>query len=655
LSNVTGSIIYSFIVINVIMKKTTFVITALLLSIFGFGQDVGSGTIIFNTSTNFDIEATATDLFDGGTNVYDISGTTNQSIAFGPWAVPAALGSDEVLFTNNVLLPKNPNGALNLFIKANDANQVDVKVYDLNGRLVSSPAVIKNDNGLLQYYDALPSVSDGLYLVKVNAIAFNDSFKFIKQGEASSPIVQNVKYSKSSKGSKTSKTLAPNNYKITWNNTAYGYYGGTKEVEVLQGSSNTISIDPTPVTGTENGDFGILPLTNIGNPQQNTKVTVTNTIVPDSTYTVTPVYGDAMAIFYDAYVSNSNNPTSYKIDITGTEADPDFLPTTAYLDIYQDTNGEVNGGKTIEVTPIPNQQDITVKTINTITTNPEPNVLVHMHDATTSAVISSITSDANGIATFLSVAGQTDIYFSVEGTATSTDIYKTSRGTYSVPLVDRISEMTKLLYYSVSEKPQYENGDIIPGDVVFSYKSTTYNVEALRGSDELVFSPNSAATPIQIQHLKNLENTLGMKLFEYVISTSYSSPTPEQINAYQAVGPNKNYLDGIIQSWVTPSGTNTTTQGKVMADGIYADYYSSVFAMGDNDESLNHHEAIRRLNINSRGGASVTNSNAAENIPLGTDEARCILYPLQDGYNYYVGEDANGIPLNYGLLTSLAD
>ena len=313
--------------------------------------------------------------------------------------------------------------------------------------------------------------------------------------------------------------------------------------------------------------------------------------------------------------------------------------------------------KRVVVNEIPNEQDVTIKTINTTSLNPESNIKVFMKD-TNDNVLEESTSNANGEVIFNDVAGGTEVYFSVEGTASSLDIYTTSRGTYTVPTIDRISKQDTLLNYSVDVKPKYENGNTIPGDSIQSYLPDEYNLEALRGSDELYFDPANSTTATQIQHLKNFENTLGMKLFEYNTTTPYEDPTPEEKAAYQTFGPNKNYLDGNIGSNVLPVGTNTTMQGKTMDNGYYANIYSSTFAMGGTDESDNHHEAANRLKIKSRNGPSVTNSNGAANIPLGVDEARSILYSQKDGYNVYHGtelKDSQEIPLNYSELVSIKD
>ena len=490
------------------MKNFTFLLIALFFTSVSYSQVDGSGTITFNSASNVPIEATATSLFDDGAHVYQISGNTNEAIPFGDWYLSETLGENNELFLNDIYIPKNPNGSLNVFIKANNTDEVSAYVYNINGKLISSPQPYKSDNGVVHIYDSMLNASDGLYFVNVSVGSKKHSLKYIKIGDETGPITLSPTTSNKMIESKNfNRSVMANNYIISWNNNGNGFYSGSHSVEVLEGNSNAIVTSTTPVVGTEHGDFGVLSQLN-SNPQDNIAITVTNTITADSTYTVVLPISSTVAAFADAYVSDANNPTSYQVDVVSNLDDPNFLPTTEFFDIYQDVNGEINGLKTIELTPLPTTVDLTVNVKNPYTELPEVGAtleLLEYIDVTTIILIDTQVTNAEGYVDFSDVdAGEYRVRIDQAG-----DYYKVTYKKRPIIEPETISMLTDTLNFFTSPKVPYPDTSFLTADRV-NESLLGYRIPSvwLEGK-AVVYFPPSPNRDFYINRTNQLTDDLG--------------------------------------------------------------------------------------------------------------------------------------------------
>lgn len=635
-------------------KLTLTTIGALFAMNSAMSQEFGDGDILLTTADNQTSEYTLTGEQINGTFSEVKTGTLETPLNYAQWPL-ASLGVEGDRLKESIIQGPSNIRDFTAYAKFDNNRNVKAFLFDTQGRTIGKIQANPASNGYTQLFYNGTSLSEGIYIAKITAGDQSVAFQVPLTGESrgtpwqSRQIQQSSTQSSSAKNmfaktSTTAKGFGPVNYTITVegediNNTSF-------DVEVVAGTNPTIEYT---VVGS-NGDFGVLPEDENASAVNNATINVENLTNPSKSYTKnTQGTGTAIAAFENAWVSSASGPDQYKITITSN--DGTFLPTKVTENIEQDINGEVNGLKRIMVNKIPNEQDITIKTINTTSLNPESNVRVFMKENGTNNVLQTIESDENGNAAFSDVAGQTNVYFAVEGTTQSTNIYSTSRGTYSVPEINNIKLQDTVLYYSVKEKIS-EVGNIIPGDTINAYKPIVYNVRALAGKDELYFDPNDPLTSTQIQHLQNGEAVIGKQLFVYNTTTPYSTPTPEQVAQYENRAPNQNNVTGIIGSNITSTGTNTTMKIETLSNGETVLLYSSECRLGGSDESDNQHEGFgRRLNHPDVGGASFTNSSGSSNAVIGTYEGKIIKYYLDDGFNYFHNFDSENRSYNYSTLT----
>jgi hypothetical protein len=444
------------------------------------------------------------------------------------------------------------------------------------------------------------------------------------------------------------KFWKPGSTNLTYDLSKTGYNDFTaKTVSVSQGD-NTYNevLTKTPVN-TENGDVAILPQLN-GIQKNNTTIKLVNTIVPDSTYTISTDATSAQAIFYNIYVANSNNPTTYNVNITDNLPDGTFLETNSTIQVYQDTNGEINGSKVVNLNPIPNSQDLTtiIREYNTL--NPDSNVTVDLIQDSNGAVLDSQVTDGSGAATFSAVPGETAVHLKVSEAGSYTITY----GTYTTPLVDHVSEMTGTI--NATSVPQFNdrNGTSITATDIQKYKPLEWNTEFLLGHLRIYF-PADPNRQLYVDETATVATALGMSGAIIAYDTPFATPTASQINNYDPYPASRQVFDGLIGTNVTNyTGGITTTQGKNLNNNIII-FYASTFDLGGLDWSDTDHEIGNLLGFPSFAGNTSRNTDAATNTTIDGSPQDSVIMPLwiREGVLHYDSTDGQGRLMNYSLPT----
>ena len=613
----------------------------------------GSGTITFTTTDGLKHPIYL--------NIYNIvnpngyrylSGNTNEPIPFSGWEVESTLGLNESNFDKNkVTIFGNPSNELYAKILTNDSDNISARILDINGKIISSPEITYDGNYAI-IKDPLTHVAQGIYFVQIHG-ALNHSFKFIKNNTHFASSDWNVKGNKPMKfeGKNTKQTLDNENYKIFLSSN--DVIDNSYKVQVLPGSDNNFVI-PADLAYlyAESGDVAINPLLK-GLPKDYNRIKLTNTIVPDSTYSINTEQTTG-GIFWNIYVPDSHNPVQYKVEIEDDLPDGTYLPTTTYIDVYQDNEGEINGNKTINLNPIPNVQDITTFVRDYKTLNKKTGQTVHLKRLSDDVEVDAQVSDANGKVIFNDVPGNAEYYLVNEGANT----YKKTNGKFVVPLVDLISEMTDTLNVTSVDKFNYEDGTAVTADTIQMYKPLAVNTELALGHWRVYFPP-SPNRQQYIDHFNGVLDLLGMSGAMIPSDTPFAQPTQEMIDNYNPHPQNRQVYDGQIGTNITDYvGTQTINVEKILANGNKIAIYSSTFELGGLDWSAADHETGNTqvsppLNGNTTTFKTSRDVNAAENYEIKDSKHDKAIMPLwlELGVLHYNSTDSEGRLMDYNMTT----
>jgi len=419
-----------------------------------------------------------------------------------------------------------------------------------------------------------------------------------------------------------------------------------KTVTVSEGdNSYTETLDQ--IISNTTGDVGIVPYLN-GNPKGNTVITLTNSIVRDSTYTL---IDDATAgiVFNNVYVSDANNPTTYEIKIVDNLADGTFLETNTTIDIYQDENRAINGNHVITLNMIPNEQDITSIVYDYSTLTKASGVTVDLIRDSDNAVIDSQVSDALGEVFFDNVPGSTNYHLrnSKSGNYTKTN------GSFSVPLVDLISEMTQTMNVTTVPQLTYSDATPVAAADIQKYKPLEFNTEFLLGHLRIYFPPAEQRQTV-INQLTTSTSLLGMPGAMIPYDTEFPIPTLSQIDGYDPYPSSRQVYDGLIGTNITNYvGTATGREGKTLPNGNSITFYTSTFNLGGLDWSDNDHEFGNALGFPLLTGNTSRSSDSASNTTIADSLEDSAIMPfwIRMGKLHYDTTDSQGRLIEYSLPT----
>ncbi|MFK2820399.1 T9SS type A sorting domain-containing protein [Flavobacteriaceae sp. LMIT009] len=558
------------------MKKTTSLFL-MLSTYFCFSQNTGSGTITFNAVSNVPIEATATSLFDDGAHVYQISGNTNEAIAFSSWQAESTLALPDLIFEEDIYLPKNPSGALNLFIRIDNIKDLVTHVYDLNGRLVSKPTPLSINNGVVHIYDVLTNQSDGLYFVKVNHQGKEQSLKFIKRGEGDGPT--SVPSRKKEKKLNYNQSRLVNNYVITWNDNDW-IIDGTKDILVLEGASNTIAANITSYDVSESGDAYITAQDQNSLTIQNVSVTMSSNLENYEKNLSTGISGFIIVDNHPVLV----NPTPYTFTFSKAGVQT--------VEIVQDlSQGESNN--VVQATMVTNVQDITFYVYNYKTLLPEEGVTLELINNDTDTVVDSQITDNTGMVFFDDVPDNT----TYRTKSSKTGHYTKNSGTLDVPLVDTNEELTATYNTTTVEKDNYSTGEPVLAAHLNAYKPY-YQTEWILGHRAIYLPPAPGRQDV-IDEMNAIDALLGLPNSTTYYDTPFSELTADQLINYDP------YLDantypGITGTNLEYEGTDTNAKSWTLDNGTIISPYATEFKIGGNSSNLAplHHENLQQLGHN---------------------------------------------------------
>ncbi|TWO31945.1 T9SS type A sorting domain-containing protein [Seonamhaeicola sediminis] len=626
----------------------------------------GSGHITFNTGDDTEISENLVNAQAekiAGDNIgttYDLIGLTNDRFPFGPWIT---LSNNEFELGKDYLLKKNPHSEFNLVALTELLQNQPAKIFDMTGRQVAVAEPVSQSGNKTEIYANLSHLSNGTYIVQVG----NNAIKFVKNssfadgpdgisGSFSNNINSNSVQARNSFGknisAKTNNQLTGNeNYDITWDEIDLPgnskVLAGNQLVEVTDGTDNELSIDMV-LEKNETADIAFEGISAAGTPKSNVIYTLTKINNPSITYQITEP--STQAIFSNVEVLDNVNGDEYNLNIQA--VDGSEAPTDITLTIFQDEaleGGEVvNGSQQAMFNDFNPFQQVTVKTINTTSLGQEANINVYMKNTSDDSVIEMVNSGNNGESTF-SAPELTDVYFAVEGTESSLDIYKTSRGTYSVPEITNVSQQDTLLYYSVRSKPVIDGSEIDPVTLM-EYKVSQYNTEYLRSSDE-IFLEETPEKSVIVGHASDFSSAVGIGGWDFTSTTPFNQPTADQINQYQIFEPNRETFDGIIGVNGNQFGTSTVTSGKILDNGYTITFTGEINFDGISENS-NHHELGDLLNVPQRTGITSRNPDPTQSVPITEEDAKSINYWYEDGNRAYNSFD-NNKPHNYSQLETI--
>ena len=385
---------------------------------------------------------------------------------------------------------------------------------------------------------------------------------------------------------------------ITFDIIKTGYQDFPAEnLTVNEGTNPTVSRTLEEIIVTGSGDIAINPYLN-GNPKDNTTITMKNSAVPDSTYTINT--GAAYnAVFYDIYVQNAG-PVQYELTIESN--DGTFLTTVQNIDIYQDENGEVNGSQIYNVNEIPNVQDISAYVYNTDLSK-EQSMTVELVRKSDETVMDTQVSDVNGKVFFNDVPGETEVYLR----DSKSGFFTLSFGSYATPLVDHVSEMDTVLNITAVQKFNYWDATPVTADTIQMYKPTAQNTEFLLNHWRISFPSITGGNQVYKDHFSEVATTLGFSGAIIPSDTPFSDPTTEQIDGYDPYPENRQVYTGQIGTNISSySGTATTPGEKTLQNGNKVYFYAAQFNLGGLDWAATDHEIGWMLGFPALSGNTTT-------------------------------------------------
>ncbi len=731
-------------------KHFTFFIALLLFSYSLFSQNA-SGNITFKTTAgteNMAITVVATDLFDSGNNVYNLSGNTNSAISFNSWKLTSSLGLEDFLIGNSTFLVfrNGSSSELDAFISTENYSDIKARVFNMLGQQVASPQIFNHGNTAAQIYSPLEGLAPGVYVVQAKGPQTDVSFKFFKgttPGNGPDAISYQTE-NKFSQAKSQATALLGDNYTIDWNK-GFGLVNGTQDVEIVEGNTNAISVGVTTLddpfftingsidegetgtaalyvnnakisegainnnsfsltdilsnfdannlvdnvvgelrlsgatfdnknvamnlttdnpgenvyntgtidvdlvaTGNETGDVGIATRIR-GGPELGTRIKLTNMQVQDSTYTL-EVDG-SLGVFYDIYVASGNNPTQYKVEIEDLAADGTFLPTTQFIDMYQDENFEINGTKIVNLNELPTVVDLTVVARESINETFDQNVELELHKASDSTLIASGFTGADGKLEFKGVEGGIKVYT----VAKEAGSYTKMNESYLITTPSVISQLKDYINVITTHKFNFPDNTPATAAKLMEDFISEYNVEFIRKSDEIYLAP-SDIRDIQIEHINNYAREIGFEgAVKFTATQPFDTPTTDQLNQYEIFEPNRNTFDGIIGTNAEPFGTTTVNDGKTLANGKDITIWSRTLYLGGQEENRTHHEIRNHLNGPLKIGYSVGNpiaseSARAQDVP---NETRATKFWYKLGEQVFNKYDVNNKPLEFSQTKSI--
>ena len=626
-------------------------ITIILFLLFNYtitNSQEGSGTLQFNTpngTENEQITVVATDLYSpaGSENTYTLNGLTNQTINFGPWALENTTGVHDYL-QNQAGLSMRSNGTneIDVFFTSNNPQASWARIYNTIGQQVKT---VKPDNhgSFGHLFVDMSSLAKGAYIVQIGTGEGIGSVKVLNTNVQGNGKDDPSTYQAFQKNS-FAKMAGPN-YKVVWDGP--NVVKDSVNVEVLEGTNNAFNIDVIlEAIGNQTGDVGIITRLG-GTPELGTQITLTNTLVPDSTYTQT-VTG-SLGIFYDVYIANGSNPTSYKVEVEDSDTDGRFLKTTTFIDLFQD-NEDINGTKIVNLNAIPNEQDLTTFVYDSNTLNKKSGQTVHLVRDEDNVTVDTQVTNTNGEVLFNDVPGSTNYHIVNEGTGT----YKKTNGTLSVPLVDKISKMADTINTTSVGILKDINGIDIPGNIVQMFKPTGENTE----TELHMYFPPAAQRQTIVDQATEFAGLIGITIVP--TDSEFPTPTPAQIEAYHPGPYNQNKDHAIFGINIDNyAGTSTITRGKTLSNGNPITFYGTT-SLGGLDKALNHHEWGNDYNFglidgNTTDFKTSRDTSAAEiftlqesryDIPVMSEWIRNIVHQ-------YDSKDSQNIPIEYNKMTKV--
>lgn len=662
-------------------------------------QNVGSGTITFVADTDFFIDATITDLFDGGYNVYDVSGYTNEPICLNAITVEGTSPNYIVSWEGGYGIV---GGNREVYIDDVETNYLIIEVETLEA----------------PYFNIIGNLTNA-----VDGVAeFRTNYFTIKSVE-----ILNGNFSISNINSYTNLIdNNPTNIPIVFDedNNVTDVIG---QVRIKHGTyqTQTISVNLTSNNGGENiydlGDIEVL-LSNYGNDNEtasvgilpriynedldfwpeidSTTIVLTNTHFPDSTYTITTPtidYGN-MAVFWNIYVPESNNPSEYKIKINDTRADSTFAETVIYRNIYQDNDGDINGVKYVYLNMYnpPNFQNITMKVRDFETMEALPGATVDMFEAKVSytdnsseingqsyysfinrpldKLIETQITDSEGKAYFNNIPGESDVYFKVY----KDEYFKKINNFYKVPKIDRDSKRDTLLNIVALKKFNYSDNTAVTADTLNAYNTRYGAMHSLKDTESAEYYPNYGAAhgvntefvlghlrvyidadqPNRqsiIDHLNEFAELLGFP-GAFIITDVPTSNSIEVYNNYNPYPYNRNVYQGQIGCNLYWDGSYMSFGGSRILNGYRCNYQGDVHA---NNYNTLDHEMGHFLGFNHIGGgfnwSTMDPVGAITGVTASESKYDSAIMPvwLKLGKLHYDSLDSEGRLLDYGMTMNI--
>jgi len=224
-------------------KISSVILICNLVVVNFMAAQTASGTIKFQTDNGqtTSVQATATALFNSSIS-YSLNGDANSPISFSTWDLANAMAVDNYALKNKLQFFKNPSDDLNILLNTTD--NLKAVVFDINGKAVCTPKILKQANGMTRIYHSLNSLANGVYFVKIMSDGIKGSLKFVKRTSVKKNTLS--KYTHSQKTNSFLKTNGSPNYTISWHNVP-GIADGNTDVEILSGSSNSFTIPVTTI------------------------------------------------------------------------------------------------------------------------------------------------------------------------------------------------------------------------------------------------------------------------------------------------------------------------------------------------------------------------------------------------------------------------
>ncbi len=644
--NIIETFIYNHILIKSTMVKKTLkniinssilrkgrkgiisTLAGLAMTIPGFAQD-GSGTLQFVTADDPSIyelvpNAEAEKLIgpDAG-NIIDLENYyTNEEGNFSGWT-SENLGVAEFNagLVNHYMLG-NPSAELDFIVKTNNPEKLKTEVYDILGRKVATPKAENLFDGTAEVYANASHLANGTYIVQVKDENKFSSFKFIKSngiadgpnGPAHNSAQRLAEASKknNSNNSTAQRTSSPQgevNYEIRYGGINLPgnsrVLAGSKQVEVVQGDSNAITIDMS-LYQNSTGDVAIEPMLN-GTPKANTNITLTELTGPQNTYTVNNA--GTQEIFWNVSVPDNTTASQYEVSITSN--DGTFLPTITTIDVSQDEVDEggvvVNGSIQTNLNELPDNVTWNIDVEYPGTNNPEPNSLVEILEDGTTNVAHQIITDSNGEGIISGIQpGNYQVRISKSG-----NYYDVFYKTQTVQSPTSADEVVQNVNFWTGPKVEYEGTSTFltadrVNESVEDFKIPSVWLEG----KAVVYLPPSPNRDFYIDQFNQLTDHLGGPRITFT-DVQQTSPTQSEIDNYI---PNSNVSYGSNLEW---TGTNTT--------GIEANYQNQSYILAANPYKIGGNPSdlaplFHETNTwffgfgPSSGYPTSTNTNGAENV-----------------------------------------